>query len=96
MPVLVDEDLRFEDEHGVLATVNANQWLRELPSSGAPSPNTGEAYARALRAWLEFLAERGVPGCWSGSGMRMVLLGGLRVLAAFVDDVTGQGVRVEA
>jgi site-specific recombinase XerD len=40
--------------------VVVNQWLRELPTSGAPSPNTSEAYARALRDWLVFLGERGV------------------------------------
>ena len=39
-----------------------NRWLRELPVSGAPSPNTWEAYARALRDWLAFLGERGVAG----------------------------------
>ncbi len=35
MPVLVDEDLLFED-HGVdRPTVAVNRWLRELPISGA-------------------------------------------------------------
>lgn len=60
MPVLVEDDLRFEDESGPRATVLVNRWLRELPISGAPSPNTWEAYARALRDWLTFLGERGV------------------------------------
>jgi len=60
MPVLVDDDLRFEDERGARPTVVVNQWLRELPVSGAPAPNTWEVYARALKGWLEFLAGRGV------------------------------------
>lgn len=61
MPVLVDDDLLFEDAPGrPRPAVVANQWLRELPTSGALSPNTWEAYARALRDWLMFLAERGV------------------------------------
>src|SRR6266487_2651349 len=60
MPVLVDDDLRFEDEHGVRPAVAVNQWLRELPVSGAPALKTWDVYARALKGWLEFLADRGV------------------------------------
>jgi site-specific recombinase XerD len=60
MPVLVDDDLLFEDGCGLRATVVVNQWLWELPVSGAPSPNTWEVYARALKGWSEFLAEHGV------------------------------------
>ena len=61
MPVLVDEDLRFEDGPGALrATVAVNRWLRELPASGAPAPNTWEVYARAVKEWMEFLARHGV------------------------------------
>lgn len=61
MPVLVDDDLRFEDAPGVLRpAVAVNRWLRELPASGAPSPNTWEAYARVVKAWMEFLTEHGV------------------------------------
>ncbi|TDF83602.1 hypothetical protein, partial [Arthrobacter terricola] len=40
MPVLIDEDLCFEDAEGPRPTVAMNQWLRELPVSGAPSPKT--------------------------------------------------------
>jgi len=29
---------------------------KELPASGAPAPATWEAYARAVREWMEFLA----------------------------------------
>jgi site-specific recombinase XerD len=60
MPVLIDGDLRLEDEHGLRPTVAVNQWLRELPVSGAPAPNTWEVYARVLKGWLQFLADRGL------------------------------------
>lgn len=61
MPVLVDNDLRFEDAPGASRpTVAVNRWLRELPASGAPSPRTWEAYARAVKEWMEFLTEHGV------------------------------------
>jgi site-specific recombinase XerD len=61
MPVLVDDDLRFEDGPAAPrpATV-VNRWLRELPSSGAPAPSSWESYARVLKEWMEFLAEHGV------------------------------------
>jgi integrase len=61
MPVLIDDDLRFEDGPGVPrpATV-VNQWLRELPSSGCPAPGSWASYARAVREWSEFLSEHGV------------------------------------
>lgn len=61
MPVLVDDDLRFED--GPAAPRPAavvNRWLRELPASGAPAPSSWENYARAVKEWTEFLAEHGV------------------------------------
>jgi integrase len=59
MPVLVDEDLRFDDG-GVPRPVTAvNQWLRELPASGCASPRSWVTYGRALRDWLEFAADRG-------------------------------------
>jgi site-specific recombinase XerD len=73
MPVLIDNDLRLEDEHGPRATVTANQWLRELPVSGAPSPNTWEVYARALKGWLEYLTERQVPAFGSREQLRAAL-----------------------
>ncbi|MDQ6836974.1 MAG: site-specific integrase, partial [Actinomycetota bacterium] len=60
MPILVDDDLRFEDGHVCRAATMMSQWLRELPVSGAPSPRTWEAYAGVLKGWAEFLAGRGV------------------------------------
>lgn len=61
MPVLVDEDLRFEDGLSAPRPAAAvNRWLRELPASGAPSPSSWESYARAVKEWSEFLAEHGV------------------------------------
>ncbi len=61
MPVLIDDDLRFEDGPSApRPTVAVNQWLRELPVSGTPAPSSWESYARALRAWMEFLAPHGV------------------------------------
>jgi integrase len=60
MPVLLDEDLRFEDEAGARPAVAVNRWLRELPSSGCPSPRSWRYYARVLRSWVEFLGEHGV------------------------------------
>jgi site-specific recombinase XerD len=62
MPVLVDEDLRFEDGPATppRATVAVNRWLRSLPSSGCPAPSSWASYARVLQAWMEFLAEHGV------------------------------------
>ncbi|WP_206305398.1 site-specific integrase [Actinacidiphila soli] len=61
MPVLVDDDLHFED--GPAAPRPAavvNRWLRELPASGAPAPSSWENYARVVKEWSEFLAEHGV------------------------------------
>lgn len=61
MPVLVDDDLRFEDGPGASRPASAvNRWLRELPASGVPSSNSWEAYARVVKEWMEFLAEHGV------------------------------------
>ena len=59
MPTLIDEDLRFEDEHGPRPATVINRWLRDLPVSGAPSPRTWRTYAGVLKAWVEFLAARG-------------------------------------
>ncbi len=61
MPVLIDDDLRFEDGSGPRPSTVMNEWLRELPISGAPSPLTWRAYALVLKSWAEFLAARGVP-----------------------------------
>ncbi|MFE3526502.1 site-specific integrase [Streptomyces sp. NPDC059161] len=61
MPVLVDDDLRFEDGPAApRPTAMVNRWLRELPASGAPAPSSWENYARAVKEWIEFLAEHGV------------------------------------
>jgi len=61
MPVLIDDDLRLEDGPGRLRPVSVvNQWLRQLPVSGAPAPASWASYARVVREWLEFLAARGV------------------------------------
>ncbi len=61
MPVLIDDDLRFED--GAAAprpAVAVNRWLRSLPSSGCPAPSSWASYARVVKAWMEFLASHGV------------------------------------
>ncbi|MCW2862547.1 MAG: phage integrase-like SAM-like, partial [Actinoallomurus sp.] len=61
MPVLVDDDLRFEDGPGAPRPVTVvNRWLRELPVSGCPAPRSWESYARTVKEWAEFLAEHGV------------------------------------
>jgi integrase len=56
MPVLVDDDLAFEDAAGSRPAVVVNRWLRELPSSGCPAPASWESYARVLRSWMEFIS----------------------------------------
>lgn len=55
MPVLIDDDLLFEDDGVDRPTVPVNRWLRELPVSGAPSPNSWSTYARVMQCWLELL-----------------------------------------
>ncbi|PZS36843.1 MAG: integrase [Pseudonocardiales bacterium] len=61
MPVLVDDDLRFEDGLGrPRPTTAVNRWLRELPVSGAPAVSSWASYARVVKEWMEFLAEYGV------------------------------------
>jgi site-specific recombinase XerD len=60
MPILVDDDLRFEDGNVCRPAGVMSRWLRELPVSGAPSPRTWWAYAGVLKGWAEFLAGRGV------------------------------------
>jgi site-specific recombinase XerD len=61
MPVLIDDDLRFEDGPAApRPSTVVNGWLRELPSSGAPAPSSWASYARVLKEWMEFLAEHGV------------------------------------
>lgn len=60
MPVLIDDDLLFEDAGIPRPTVAVNRWLRELPANGAPGPKTWRYYAQILREWMAFLTERGV------------------------------------
>src|SRR5260370_37298323 len=60
MPQLVDDDLIFEDAGVPRASVAVNQWLRELPVSGAVAPGTWARYARALRDWMAFLLMLGI------------------------------------
>src|SRR2546422_11685283 len=63
MPVLIDDDMLFEDGPGApRPAVAVNRWLRELPVSGAPAPSTWGTYARVLKGGMEFLAGRGVGG----------------------------------
>lgn len=59
-PVLIDEDLRFEDNGIPRPAVAVNRWLRELPTMGVPAAKSWKAYAQALRSWLEFLHGRQV------------------------------------
>jgi integrase len=74
MPVLVDEDLAFVDGGVARATVVANRWLRELPSSGAPAVGTWSVYARVLRDWMVFLAVHGT-GVFADRGRLKAILG---------------------
>jgi len=61
MPLLVDDDLLFEDGPTAPRPASVvNRWLRELPASGAPAPSSWENYARAVKEWAGFLAEHGV------------------------------------
>jgi len=61
MPLLVDDDLLFEDGPGApRPVVVVNRWLRELPTRGAPATATWEVYARVIRDWIEFLDGHGV------------------------------------
>ncbi len=56
MPVLVDDDLLFEDWPGCpRPAAVVNRWLRELPACGVPAPRSWAAYARAVKDWVEFL-----------------------------------------
>jgi hypothetical protein len=73
MPVLIDDDLRFEDASGPRASVVANAWLRELPISGVPAWRSWWAYARALVPWLDFLQRHGVDPFGDRDELRAVL-----------------------
>lgn len=60
MPVLIDDDLLFEDAPGSpRPTTMANRYLGDLPINGAPAVRTWENSAGCLSAWLAFLQERG-------------------------------------
>lgn len=74
MPVLVDDDLLFEDGPGApRPTTVVNRWLRELPISGSPSVRTWENAAGCLSEWLTFLQERGVHPFGEREDLRAVL-----------------------
>jgi site-specific recombinase XerD len=61
MPVLVDDDLQFEDSAGqARPAAVVNRWLRELPVSGCASRSSWSSYGRALRDWMVFLTSRGI------------------------------------
>jgi integrase len=73
MPILVDDDLSFDDGGVPRPSVAVNRWLRELPTSGAPAPGTWAVYARILRDWMVFCADRGT-GVFAGrEDLRAVL-----------------------
>ncbi|MGD9960480.1 tyrosine-type recombinase/integrase [Nocardioides sp.] len=75
MPVLIDDDLRFEDGPAAARPAAVvNRWLRELPSSGAPAASSWESYARVVKEWAEFLAEHGV-GLFDSRGQLKYALG---------------------
>jgi integrase len=78
MPVLVDDDLRFDGDGGSRPSVAVNRWLRELPFSGAPSPGTWAVYARVLRDWMVFCAGRGT-GVFAGREDLKAVLGAYAV-----------------
>ena len=73
MPVLVDDDLLFDDGGGLRPSVAVNRWLRELPSSGAPAPGTWAVYARVLRDWMAFCGGRGTSVFGGREELRAVL-----------------------
>lgn len=60
MPVLIEDDFRFEDERGPRPTRAVNSWLRTLPTTGAPSPASWKVYAGAARDWLVHLDRYGL------------------------------------
>jgi len=74
MPVLIDDDLIFEDGPGRPRPVLAvNRWLTELPVSGAPSPNSWAYYARVIKAWMEFVAGCGIDVFGSREALKAAL-----------------------
>ena len=73
MPVLVDDDLLFDDGGGSRPCVAVNLWLRELPTSGAPAPGTWAVYARVVRDWMIFCGEQGIGVFGGREDLRAVL-----------------------
>jgi integrase len=73
MPVLIDDDLLFDDGCGSRPSVAVNRWLRELPASGAPARGTWAVYARVLRDWMTFCEEHGAGIFGSREDLRAVL-----------------------
>ena len=61
MPVLVDDDLCFEDGAGApRPTTVVNRWLRAAAGEWVSSAGFVESYARVLLEWMRFLDEHGV------------------------------------
>lgn len=60
MPVLIDDDLVFEDRAGPRPAAVANRWMRLRPTEGCPAPKSWEYYARILRDWIVLADEHGV------------------------------------
>lgn len=61
MPILIDDDLNFEDALGSpRPAVYGNRWLRKLPLEGASAVRTWENHAGCLCEWMTFLQGRGV------------------------------------
>src|SRR6266545_1431195 len=73
MPILVDDDLMFEDASGPRSVHVVNRWLRELPSSGCSSPNSWPSYARCLRSWIKFLDSLGTSLIGTRSALKAAL-----------------------
>ena len=70
MPVLIDDDLRFEDGPGApRPAVVVNRWLRELPASGC----AGAELVGELRAGGQGVD--GVPGRARGRAVRLAASG---------------------
>lgn len=61
MPIIVDDDLRFEDAPGVpRPAMVGNHYLRELPLNGAPAVRTWRNTASSLCEWMTYLQGLGV------------------------------------
>ncbi|MFI0219977.1 hypothetical protein [Streptomyces lydicus] len=56
MPIIVDDDLRFEDAAGVpRPAMVGNHYLRELPLNGAPAARAWRNTAISLCGWMTYL-----------------------------------------